>query len=226
MSIPNPQTEPLFEAVARVIENRKTLKVLGDPNAPLTISAAEAVIGDRQVQDALQRAGMAPFHYDRGVETIAEPWRAHVLTHVCCRSLAKQLPDWLDIGASAGKLAAMLAACGSLVIVTWLPQFRQAADTKPEQWDVDDEHLAAASAMVQSLLLLLTARGMGTYWSSGGVLKLPAVQQRLGIPPEEKLLAAVFVEYPETMSIDVERKPGKHRASRSSRWIRQVHFSS
>ena len=36
------------------------------------------------------------------------------------------------------------------------------------------------------------------------------------------LLAAVFVEYPETMDETRDRIPGKHRDRRSSGWIREV----
>ncbi len=222
MSAPIVQTDALFQSVSQVVRDRKTLKVLADPSSPLTLSESAAVIGDRQVGESLELAGMAPFHYDRGVDSLAEPWRAYVMPHRCCREVARELPGWLDAGQAAGKLPAMLAACGATVLVTWLPQFRDVDDPKPEQIDVDDEHLAAASAMVQNLLLLLTARGMGTYWSSGGAFKQPAIKQRLGIPASEKLLAAVFVEYPETMSIDIQRKPGKHRDNRSAQWIRPV----
>jgi nitroreductase len=213
----------LFESVSQVVRDRQTRKVLADPSSPLMLSESAAERGDRQLVESLQVAGMAPFHYDRGVDSLAEPWRAYVMSHGCCREVARALPTWLEeTDQSPGKLPAMLAACGATVLVTWLPQFRGIDDPKPEQIDVDDEHLAAASAMVQNLLLLLTARGVGTYWSSGGGFKQPAIKQRLGIPTSEKLLAAVFVEYPETMSIDVERKPGKHRESRSAKWIRPV----
>ena len=51
--------------------------------------------------------------------------------------------------------------------------------------------------MVQNLLLALTAKGMGNYWSSGGKLRERAAFNYLSIPQLERLLAAVFVEYPE-----------------------------
>ncbi|MEM8559518.1 MAG: nitroreductase family protein, partial [Bacteroidota bacterium] len=79
-----------------------------------------------------------------------------------------------------------------------------------------------ASAMVQNLLLLLTAHGMGTYWSSGGAMREAGFYQEIGIPESERFLAAVFVEYPETLDNDWDRLPGKHRERRSDRWIREV----
>ncbi|OYP34730.1 nitroreductase family protein [Rhodopirellula sp. MGV] len=211
-----------LDRVAKVIAARKTLKVLGDPADPIAIATEVASVRDAQVLDALRVAGMAPFHYDRAIDSIAEPWRAHVIWNSGCRDVANRLPEWIGAEQSAGKLPAMFAACGAAVLITWLPQFRDQPSAKPEQIDVDDEHLAASSAMVQNLLVLLTAAGMGTYWSSGGVVKQPSVSQQFGIGSNEKLLAVVFVEYPETMSAEIERKPGKHRDSRSDRWIKQV----
>jgi nitroreductase len=202
------------------VRQRKTLKVLADPDAPLSLSQSSATEHDQRVLEAIRTAGWAPFHYDRDMEGIAEPWRATFLPHTECRAIAGQLDDWIGGGGTAGKLPAMFSACGAAVLVTWLPQFRDIPDAKPEQIAVDDEHLAAASAMTQTMLLLLTAQGMGTYWSSGGKLRQPEVLKRLGIDGHEALLAVVFIEYPETQAVEVERKPGKHRDRRSDRWLR------
>ncbi|WP_436716317.1 nitroreductase family protein [Roseiconus lacunae] len=218
----NDQNRDDFAAVKRTIEKRKTLKVLGDLGSPVEINTTVAQNNDASIREALRTAGMAPFHYDRAIDSIAEPWRAHLLFHRNCRQVAELLEQWTPPGLSAGKLPAMFSACGAAILVTWLPQFRSGSESKPEQIDVDDEHLAAASAMVQNLLLLLTAKGMGTYWSSGGVLKQTGVSAHLGVNEGEKLLAVVFVEYPETQTLEIDRKPGKHRDSRSDGWIREV----
>ncbi len=76
--------------------------------------------------------------------------------------------------------------------------------------------------MVQNFLLLLTSRGLGTYWSSGGAFGNPEMFRYLGIPAEETLLAAVFVEHPGALSGAEARKPGAHRERRSGSWIRVV----
>jgi len=122
----------------------------------------------------------------------------------------------------------LAAACSALVLVTWLPEFydidsQQASKLDREaQIARDEEHLAAASAMVQNLLLMLTAHGMGNYWSSGGKLRGPEMFDYLGIPQQERLLAAVFIEYPEMMDDSKERKAGSQRNNRSDKWIREV----
>ena len=130
----------------------------------------------------------------------------------------------------------MLSACGALIITTWLPQFRgknqqlegvQNSIGLPKQITIDDEHLAAAAAMVQNLLLLLTANSMGTYWSSGGQFRTPAMFEKLGINQDESFLSGVFVEYPSTLGESVERISGKQRNNRSQdhAWLREVQLN-
>ena len=174
-------------------------------------------------------AGWAPFHYDRAHEGIAEPWRAHVLWHEDCRTIAANFHRWFDDVKPSNKLPRMLSTCGALVLVTWIPQFQSvtgahSSETPEKQRQVDEEHLAAASAMVQNLLLLLSADSMGTYWSSGGTFRTSAMFERLEIPAQERLLAAVFVEFPETNSQPLERIAGKQRANRSKthQWMREI----
>ncbi|MEM8860229.1 MAG: nitroreductase family protein [Chloroflexota bacterium] len=210
------------EAVAAAIMDRKTLKVLGDANNFAVISPESAAKNDKIVLDSLKVAGWAPFHYARGVDDLAEPWRAHVLWHKESQTLAPKLSEWFEGMSPSNKLTRMMQACGALVLVTWLPQFYDAEEKTDKQFSMDEEHLMAASAMVQNLLVLLTAHGMGTYWSSGGKLGSDFFFEQVGIPINERLVAAVFVEYPDTLEDERDRLPGKHRESRSDEWIKEI----
>ncbi|MEM6854105.1 MAG: nitroreductase family protein [Planctomycetota bacterium] len=209
-------------AVASVIRARATFKVMGDPAAPVRFSSEVTKRNRQTVLDALRTAGWAPFHYTSDQGGIAEPWRAHVIGHEASQRLAAKLPEWFTNLKPTNKLVPMMNACGALVLVTWLPQFGDPETQNPKQRAVNEEHLAATAAMVQNLLLLLTAHGMGTYWSSGGQLGDPKFLAEIGASSGERLSAAVFIEYPETMSEAKNRLPGKHRRSRSDRWIREV----
>ena len=220
------------DSLAELIRSRVTLKVLDDVESPIQISDEVAAANNSKVISAVQSAGWAPFHYDRAVDGMAEPWRAHILWHQECQTVAQEFHGWFDDVKPSNKLPKMLSACGALVLVTWIPQFQGVGSdqksgeelTKEKQLQVDEEHLAAASAMVQNLILLLTAQSMGTYWSSGGQFRTAAMFEKLGIPTSERLLAALFVEYPETLSDAKERLPGKQRSNRSTtfQWMREI----
>ncbi|MEO1496278.1 MAG: nitroreductase family protein [Planctomycetota bacterium] len=223
----------LAAVVETVIRRRKTEKVLADVDAAHGVAADAAVEAERKqtVRDAVLTAGWAPFHYPRNVEGLAEPWRAHVLWREDAHRLARYLRDDLQTTTKAPNLA---AGCDALVLVTWLPEAIAEADASlpgagagpnaasDKQRRRDEEHLAATAAMVQNLLLLLTAHGMGTYWSSGGKLGEPAVFDHLGIAAGERLLAAVFVEYRPDESSAKQRVAGKLRDKRGDGWIREV----
>lgn len=211
------------QSVRNTIRNRRTLKVLGDTNHPLEISREICDTNRPLVLQAIADAGCAPFHYDRNHQSIAEPWRFHLLWHEQCRKIAANFFEWFDGDIKPNtKIPAMLSASGALIIVNWLPQEGLAKSEKSTL--INEEHLAATAAAVQNLLLLLTAHGMGTYWSSGGQFRSEAMFSRMGISPVERLLAAVFVEFPETMNLDMERLPGKQRKNRTSvdNWLNVV----
>ncbi len=157
--------------VSDVIRRRRTEKVMCDVEAHQPVPADIAARNRELVLEAIRTAGWAPFHYPRHVDQLAEPWRAHVLWHDAAKHAAMYLREELQVTSKEPRLA---AGCHALVLVTWLPEFHDPAAqqtsklSRDEQIAHDEEHLAATAAMVQNLLLILTAQGMGTYWSSGG----------------------------------------------------------
>ena len=199
-----------------IIKARKTIKVLGSPEDPTRVSDQVAEVNDAVVREAVQTAGMAPFHYARSKD-LAEPWRAYHLWNEDTNSLALYLQNELGVQTKEPKL---LAACGSVVLITLLPQHPFSQQEK--QRKIEEEHIAATSAMTQNLLLLLTAHGLGNYWSSGGILRSPELFEKLGIPAEERLMGAIFVEYPEATNPNHECKPGALRNQRSLKWIKEL----
>lgn len=230
------QAEDDVQVLSRIIKARKTQKVLGDVDHSIQFTKENVEYYNGKVIDSIKTAGWAPFHYNRAHEDLAEPWRVHVIWHENCRIIASRFEDWFSDVKATNKLPAMLSACGALIIATWLPQFRGKAQQLegvensiglPKQIKIDDEHLAAAAAMVQNLLLLLTANSMGTYWSSGGQFRTPKMFEKLGISSDELFLGGVFVEYPETTSESVERVSGKQRNNRSQdhAWLREIRLT-
>ena len=214
------------------IRSRQTTKVLAHED--LAASANQYLL-----EELLSLAGMAPFH--RACEEThrqklpgIEPWRFYVLDASHCRALKVHLPT-----ENAGKIPAMLAAANALVLATWLPNapsthlqelLARSSDLK-QSWIFEPtlanmEHIAAASAAIQNLLLAATARGIANYWSSGGVLRSASIFERLGIPATEILLGAVFLfpSHPPDAEV-VTSKLRSHRTP-SQCWSRCVKFGS
>ncbi len=217
------------EIVSEVIRTRYTEKVMIDPAEETgNIDLETEEMNKKRVLDSIETSGWAPFHYNRGINQIAEPWRAHILWRHEARKAAQYMQDCLQVKSKEPRLA---AACSALVLITWLPETSAPGDPLPSSETVgkiverNEEHLAASAAMVQNFLLMLTAHGMGNYWSSGGRFRSQEMFERLSIPDNERLLAAVFIEYPEDKKLQIpskERKPGAQRGSRSLCWIREV----
>ena len=225
MHLPNGLTrEQIIKSVDWAIQNRVTEKVLSKSGAVDPQGGPEQLEQiERTIRDAISVAGWAPFHYDRKADGIAEPWRMHWLKCEACRKLAAEFETIVDEIKPGNKIPRMLDACSSMVLVTWIPQEHFENPAKLEK--VNEEHLAAASAAVQNLLLALQARGFGTYWSSGGQLRDKSVFAKLNIDPSQKLLAAVFIDSEFfTNDQNVDRISGSQRVKRSpdQEWLRSV----
>ena len=121
----------------------------------------------------------------------------------------------------ATKVPAMLAAADYLLQVTWLPDPESGPVQPAESPELvfsgtlrNMEHLAAAAAFAQSLLLGASSCGYKTYWSSGGALRKPQVFEWLGIPDNQILIGSIFLFPGETGTADV--KPGAMAEKRGS----------
>lgn len=193
-SIPLPRDSVL--AVDQVIRNRRTRKVLGHLHSPAHIPHGFR----EQVEAAVRIAAWAPFHYpankihQQHALDSCVPWRFYALAQADCLTLAHCL---LKKGAGnitpTSSIIRMLAAAGSVVLTTWLPE----PETHQQAKQMNEEHLAAAAAAVQNLLLAGEARGIQTYWSSGGILASGECFELCGIPSNQKLLGAIFMFPPQ-----------------------------
>lgn len=202
-----------------VIRARRTVKVLADEAFP----AADV----RSVVEELAAvAGWAPFHrvaarvHTDGALTSIVPWRFYLVDADGCRALR----DALLARGDRSKVPRMLAAATALVQATWLPNPPKGEHTGLfEATEENMEHVAAAGAAVQSLLLAATARGIPNYWASGGALRGPEAFRWMGIPASEILLGSLFLFPADTRG--AELSPGSHRDRRGapsdwSRWVR------
>ncbi|HEX8299313.1 MAG TPA: nitroreductase family protein [Rubricoccaceae bacterium] len=179
----------MFTPVDDAIRGRRTSKV----------TAAEALPPSgpprADLEALFETAGWAPFHRPaadahRSALPGVVPWRFYALDAAGCRALREALAE------ATGPVPSLLATADALVLVTWLPDppSETAAAGLFEPTLANMEHVAAAGAAVQNLLVASTARGIRTFWSSGGgILRQPATLQRLGIGADEVLLGSVFL---------------------------------
>ncbi len=208
-----------------IIKNRKTQKVLA--NEPWSIDSDQKKL-KKEIDELLDLAAYAPYHkkchthyseVENGLDSCV-PWRFYVLTTKNCRTLYHYIAQ-KDI--KAGKVSNMLAAADALLLVTWLPDPSEAADTDgkeesqtkepfPYTGNVRNmEHIAAASAAIQNVLIGATARNIPNYWSSGGQLRNLLLRQYLEISLKEILLGAIFLFPEDAASRNATIKPGSMR---------------
>ncbi|GEM_PF-215354 len=219
--------DQLTTAVDQVIQTRKSVKVIGDvdniPDIPDGFF--------EEVQAAMKVAGWAPFHYtahtshlDRDMDSPV-PWRFYALDQKNCLRLIDALMDHPELGLNKNvAILRMIAAYGALVLVTWLPE-PETGNSDEEIAriaDKNEEHVAATAAATQNLLLAATARGMDSYWSSGGTLRDKVSFEICQIPLQERLLGAVFLapDMPDREGV----RPGKWRDKRGNpeQWMTSV----
>lgn len=204
--------------ISDIARKRITLKLLPDAANPLPTGR----LSRTDVENLVEAAGWAPFHRAShtarsGADSPVEPWRFHMLDDEGCRALISQL---YSLPKPPSKIANMLAAADAMLLVTWLPE-----PSESGAWEANElnlEHIAAGAAAVQTLLLAATEQGIGSYWSSGGVLATQEAFDLLGIPRGEAFLGAIFL-FPEPPE-GVEVSPGKLRGQRDataswSRWV-------
>jgi nitroreductase len=226
----NPPTlSPSYMALAidHIIQARKTVKALGDIHNPSKIP--ENFL--QRVNDAMCIAGWAPFHYPvheshckRSMNSPV-PWRFYSLNQASCLKLADCI-----IQSSANKvnekhnIIRMMGACGAMVLVTWLPEPKNSQRAKNEEARVmiNEEHLAAASAATQNLLLSAKAREIDSYWSSGGILNDSECFKLCGIPAQEKLLGAIFMLPELTQDIDVRAGKMRNKRGNNKQWMKWI----
>lgn len=208
--------------VDTAIKERKTEKVLAEKPWPIHKSDAELKV---MATALLELAARAPYHYpcaqyhtEKKALTSSLPFRMYVVDTKNCRLISEYITSKKII---AGKIQNMLDAADLLFMVTWLPDVapsdienfnNSSSENIPFKGSLKNmEHIAAASAAVQNLLLGATERNIPNYWSSGGVLRKKELRNLLDIPMDEILLGGIFMFPEDSANKEAEIKLGAHR---------------
>jgi nitroreductase len=210
------------------IRTRKTVKMQVEPETPRPADADLRAT----LEELVSLAGWAPFHKacdrsHRGDSRVVEPWRFYILEAAACRNLIATVNEKAE---RPGRIPYMLAAADALMQVTWLPNPPEEGEAPAEKGAylptmANQEHIAAAAAAVQTLLLAATARGLTTYWSSGGFLRSPEMFELMGIPAEQILLGSIFI-FPDDYETETWSPGGMRvRRSEAEAWAEWVDVS-
>jgi len=221
------------------IKNRKTQKIL-KVEASENESNSESV--REMINDMLDLAAHAPYHkkcheiYSQESKELNScvPWRFYTLDRENCRLLLNYINE-NDI--KAGKIGDMLSAADALLMVTWLPDptekdstlNNQEKEAIPFNGNMKNmEHIAAASAAIQNVLIGATARGIPNYWSSGGQLRNQQIREYLKVSLEEILLGAIFLFPEDAMERNAIVKEGalRDQGKEKSNWNKWLELTN
>ena len=149
------------------------------------------------IERLIQAAVWAPNHH------LTEPWRFHVLVGSAREALADAVGEWLRgperrvenperearaTEREARAMRAKLLRSPAIVIVT------QTRDLQADEVR-DLEDYAACACATHNLLLAAHAEGLAAKWSTGKLARFPPVQRFLGISPEDRVVAFVYLGY-------------------------------
>jgi len=158
----------------------------------------EQALPNGALQRALRAALAAPNH------RMTEPWR---FVRVGPQTRAKLVeiaialktrPESELSDSALQRLQDKILRPAELLVVCQIPQ------EKPE---VAREDYAAVACAVQNLMLSLSAEGVGSKWSTGGITQDPRTLQLLGMKPEEgEIVGFLWAGYPESESVPKPRR--------------------
>jgi nitroreductase len=137
------------------------------------------------IERALEAATWAPNHH------LTEPWRFHVLVGAARDDLAmaicETLPPEKDSAEERASVRKKVGRAPVLVVVT------QTGDASDPVRYLED--YAACACATQNLLLTAHAEGLGGKWSTGKLAHSEGARQYLGLGPDDRIVAYVYLGY-------------------------------
>lgn len=163
-----------------------------------------------QLEAMLEAANWAPTH------GLTEPWRFKVFAGEALKELMDFLAETYKITTPPEKFAEpkyhrfhTRAEKASFVVAICMK--RQVGGKIPEI-----EEVMATACAVQNMMLVATAYGIGTFWSTGGLAYSPEVKDYLHLDTEDKCLGFMYVGYPE----------GEWPKGKRNIWLNKVEWRS
>lgn len=177
------------EVINHIIRNRRSIF---PPNY------IEKEIPVEIIQTILENANFAPTH------KFTEPWRFIVFKGDSRAKLAKFFSErYKSITPPESFSQAKYDAAGEKIMRsdTVIVINMEVHSDKVPEW----EEVAAVACAVQNMWLTASANGIGSYWSSPGILDL--LGQYLELPENQKCLGLFYMAYHDETEIKARRTP-------------------
>lgn len=179
-----------FEQFKEIILNRRTVK-------PAQMNGQ--IIAEQDIKDIIATADWAPTHGR------TEPWRFFVLTGENLKKFCEHHAElyWVNTDEALRtetkreSLSKMGDKASHLVITV----MRRTPDTKI----IVEEEYAAVAAATENMLLGATAKGIASFWSTGGMTHHPAMKMYLGLTENDLVMGLIYLGYTD------ERKEGNRK---------------
>jgi nitroreductase len=157
------------------------------------------------IEELLQAAVQAPNHYK------IRPWRFVVLQRESRLAMGKVMAQTLkaahaDLPDSALEIEQAKPMRAPVVIAVGV-------DKSDDLRVLEIENVCAVAAAIENLLIAANAKGLGGMWRTGPAARDLQVKKFLGFDPDQDLLGFIYIGYPETPVIPVERPSFEDRTT-------------
>lgn len=193
--------ENKFDVLKQIIETRRTVK---------TMAMNGQTIPHEDMMDILKMADWAPTHGR------TEPWRFIVLTGENLAKFGEHHAELYAANTPAeertetkyNSLKNMGNNASHLVIAV----MRRTPNAKI----IIEEEYMAASAAIQNMLLSATAKGIASFWNTGGMTHHEVMKMYLELQPEDQVMGLLYFGY-----TDQEPKEGVRKIALEDKiiWI-------
>lgn len=153
------------------------------------------------IEELLDLAVWAPNH------RMAEPWRFYVFTGDARGAVAAIHRDLVREEAAGSEERAQRRYAELLGI----PVFLFVSYVRDAESKKDRENYAAVACAIQNLMLAAHARGLGTVWRTGNVIRDRRTRSLLGLEEQEELVGLLHLGYPAHRPEPRPRTPALHK---------------
>ncbi|WP_240375097.1 nitroreductase family protein [Bacillus piscicola] len=176
-----------------------------------TISTFSKETVDRSIiEKALHCAFRAPNHKN------TEPWHFYILSGQSKEQLAKRRGALKAAKFEDGDERGAIAKEKGYQFMVDLPWVAAVTTRRsPDDTVRDKEDYAAVSCAVQNFMLALWEEGVGTKWSTGGLVQDKEAIKLTGAAEDEELVGFIFIGYPE----GEPPKPKKRHEQECITWL-------